>query len=98
MARKIAPVLIYFRTGVFAFITATTGCTGTDDVVRCELGNLAADECGEVTISVKVDAAASDPLTNRAELSSDTTDPNLDNNHATVTTAVSPALVLLGVN
>lgn len=55
------------------------------------VGNLAAEAVVELLIRAVVSASAAGSLTNTAVVSSDTPDPNLDNNTFTVVTPVTPS-------
>ncbi len=62
------------------------GCTGFD----CNLGVLPAGGEATITIIGVVHSAATTDLTNRAGVSSDTSDPDTANNSTTINTALSP--------
>ena len=78
-----------------------TGCTvsqgsclsppnGSPGNVSANLGMIPAGGFAQVTITVRVTAAAGTSFTNTASVTSSTTDPNLANNHQTVTVKVVP--------
>jgi uncharacterized repeat protein (TIGR01451 family) len=69
------------------FVSATAGCTHTDGVVTCDLGDLADGESATVVI-VATAPGVKTTLTNTVDVMADELDPDLDNNTATVETMV----------
>ncbi len=75
-----------------AFVSASvsTGSTSfADGQVVAALGNLASG--GQDVVTVVLQAAAAGSVTETAAVTSDSLDPNLSNNNATVTTVIDPA-------
>jgi uncharacterized repeat protein (TIGR01451 family) len=72
------------------FESASPGCTNLSGVVTCDIGDLAVDE--SVTRYIVVTANAVGIATNTAEVWSDNTDPDPDNNIATEDTLIIPAM------
>ena len=67
-------------------------------VLVCSWATLDAATTVEITLLVQVDPLAADSLTNMAEISSDTEDPNLDNNDVTLETPVTAVAADLSVS
>ena len=63
-------------------------CSEVNGVVQCAVGALAAGQTVPITLTVRVDALES-PISNNVSVSGDQTDPNLDNNSATVNSTVT---------
>jgi len=69
--------------------TSTQGdCSDVDGEITCHLGNLKSSETATVEIVAVTNSSIPATITNKADVSSSTTDPNLDNNSASVTTTV----------
>lgn len=69
--------------------TSQGSCSGpSGGTVTCDLGNLANGASATVTITVT--ATKTGKVKNSADVSADTSDPNLDNNADSVTTTVNP--------
>ena len=64
-------------------------CSETEGTVTCELGNLAIG--GSATVTIVVIPTAVGTITNIARVTSSASDPNTDDNNASVITTVSPA-------
>jgi uncharacterized repeat protein (TIGR01451 family) len=72
------------------FVSASEGCIEDMGEVTCDIGTLAVDE--EVTLTIAVKAIDVGTALNTAVVSSDNTDPNLENNTSTVETEIIPAM------
>jgi uncharacterized repeat protein (TIGR01451 family) len=84
VVRDIRPVELPFN---FAF--ATQGfCTDSSGVVVCNLGTLPVN--GSATITMSLNASTLGTYLNEATVYSQTLDPNVANNHAEESTAVTP--------
>lgn len=69
-------------------------CSHDAGTVTCKLGDLSAGASISVTIAVTVNADAQGPfITNMAEISSFTSDPNPENNEATEQTEIEPLAI-----
>jgi uncharacterized repeat protein (TIGR01451 family) len=71
--------------------SGTTGWTCSSSAISCSIGSLAVGASTTFTVVVKVGAgvAAGTIITDTAQVTSNTTDPNPSNNFATVTTVVA---------
>jgi uncharacterized repeat protein (TIGR01451 family) len=69
--------------------TCTTPQKNASGTVSCTLGSLASGASATVTIVVKVNVPGGSTLRNTASVSANTTDPNPNNNAATITTPVT---------
>ena len=67
---------------------SSPGCAANGGIVTCSLGNLSPGENRQVVILTLVNPGYSGNLTNSAEVTSSTSDPNLTNNQAQVQTTV----------
>lgn len=77
-----------------SFLTSTPGspqCSFTGGKLACAIGNLGPQSSKQVIISAQVSALASGSITNTAQVTSSSTDPNLANNMAQDKTVVKPA-------
>jgi uncharacterized repeat protein (TIGR01451 family) len=76
------------------FVSCTASCTapavGTNGTVRWDLGTVASAASNTLTVTVHVNAAGGSTITNTANVSSGTQDPNSSNNSTSVTTTVNP--------
>jgi uncharacterized repeat protein (TIGR01451 family)/CSLREA domain-containing protein len=70
------------------FVSATDGCRNGAGTVKCDLGTVANGQARTVRIVVR--AKTSGKKINRANVTSDTADPNTQNRSDTATTAVRP--------
>ncbi len=68
-----------------------TCSVGTDNLVTCALGTIAPGASTTVTVTATLSSGATGDLTNTAEVSSATDDPNPANNTATATATTVPA-------
>jgi uncharacterized repeat protein (TIGR01451 family) len=75
------------------FVSATAGCSNTVGVVTCNLGDLGSGVTA--TVDIVVQAVATGLLTNTAEVSSLSPDPNTSNNSDSASTAVAPRMIYL---
>lgn len=75
------------------FSFADPGCTEADGVVTCVIGSLAVD--GTVSIDIVVTAEVDGNALNTVEVSSQSFDPDQENNTATVVTTINPAIFKL---
>jgi uncharacterized repeat protein (TIGR01451 family) len=74
----------------FAFVTPSQGsCSGTTTVI-CTLGTLAAGASATISLGVTTGAGFG-PVSNRANVTAATPDPNPDNNSSTATVNIVPA-------
>lgn len=73
-------------------VQSAAGCTTMGQDITCPIGTLAAGNTAVRQITAHVDGDAAGTFNNSAGASSATTDPNGDNNFATETTTVSPAV------
>lgn len=63
-------------------------CSESGGIIQCNVGDLASGQTIPITLTVRVDTLAS-PITNSASVGGNQTDPNLDNNSATVSSTVT---------
>jgi large repetitive protein len=72
------------------FVSASTGCTGSGNVVSCALGTLPTEATSTITITAQATSSgAGQTLTNAAAVSSSTPDPIARNNTDTAAVAVT---------
>lgn len=75
-----------------AFVSASGtdwSCGHSGGVVTCTRASLAVGSAPDITITVTVDAGTSGPLSNNVSVTSDTHDPDTEDNSASESTAVS---------
>ena len=65
-----------------SFVSASSGCNFAAGAVTCNLGNVASGATASRTVTVRIDAGAIGTVTNRAEVSSTTADPDPGDNAA----------------
>jgi len=65
-----------------------TGAVGTTGTVKCNIGSLPSGGTAQLTIAVLVVAPKATKITDTVKVTSSTTDPDLMDNQATVSTAV----------
>jgi len=65
-----------------------TGAVGTTGTVKCNIGSLPSGGTAQLTIAVLVVAPKATTITDTVKVTSSTTDPDLMDNQATVSTAV----------
>ncbi len=65
-----------------------TGCTESGGVITCLMGDLDAGASATQFLTLRLSASMTGAFTNIVHVSSDTPDPNLNNNTATETTAI----------
>lgn len=70
------------------YVDGAPGCNASGQVVTCTINFLAAGGSAQTGITVKVTAAAADPVKNTAKVTSPVPDPNPENNTSTIETPV----------
>jgi len=71
-------------------------CTEEEGIVTCELGTIPAGESTTMGIAVQVSPTTVGTLTNMVQVSSQTPDPDMENNTAVQETTACPVIVDLG--
>ncbi|MFZ1464360.1 MAG: hypothetical protein WAV60_09945 [Anaerolineae bacterium] len=67
------------------------GCTRSGSQIRCTHALLPSGDTTSIEFTVTVNLGATGTLTNQVDVSSDTNDPDLSNNHAQVDVVVTPS-------
>jgi len=75
------------------FIDSSAGCTESGGIVTCALGSFAASSSRQVSIIGQVDFGIVGTITNQVTVTSDTDDPNGNNNVATADTTVKEPVI-----
>ncbi len=71
-----------------AYVSGDAGCSAVGQEVTCTVGDLAVNESATRTFNVQVTAYSAAPVVNAASVTSDTLDPNMDNNTAAATVTI----------
>jgi uncharacterized repeat protein (TIGR01451 family) len=80
------------------FVSASPGCSEASGLVTCTLGTVVAGEARLIEIIVFVSSSANGIIENQAQVFSETSDPNLENNQAVrITTIITQADLSLGI-
>ncbi|MBV7332569.1 DUF11 domain-containing protein [Chloroflexi bacterium TSY] len=88
---------IILPTGLIPISTSQTfgHCADTDKIVTCNLGNITQGNSVSTVISVSTTGIVSGTVTSTIDVSSDTVDPNRDNNIGHPSTSIQPHMILL---
>ena len=71
-----------------AYVSGDAGCSAVGQEVTCTVGDLAVNESATRTFNVQVTAYSAAPVVNAASVTSDTLDPNMDDNTAAATVTI----------
>ncbi len=72
------------------FVSADTGCANVAGTVKCAVGELAPNASASYHVTVLVESSVTKPIVNTVEATSETPDPNPNNNKKSVEVAVTP--------